>query len=258
MIGIDEIQTRLDGHSLVRAIDELRGGQIRLETAFVYPDGGSIDLFLVENADLFRDLRLTDLGQTMSWLFDARVMPWLSPKRKGFVDDVLELYGIEQEGGQLLVRLGSLDELMPRIVSLGQACLRVADLVFTKRSAMVSAFVEQVEEVLADVEVPYQQDVEIPGRFGKAVRVDFLAQGRSTKSAILTLSSGNQSAAHVAANEIFRRFYDLKIPTRLEQRITVFDDQQDIYKDEDIERLRDVCELVPFSDRQMLHDLVAA
>lgn len=257
MIDIADIQARLNGHALVRSVDELRSGPIRIETAFQYPDGGSIDLFLIEDDDLLRALRLTDLGQTMSWLFDAQIKPWLSPKRKGFIEDVLGLYHIEQDGGQLIRRLASREELMPAIVALGQTCVRVADLVFTKRSAMVAAFTEQVEEVLTDVEVPYEQDAELEGRYG-LVRVDFLAEGRSAKSAILTLSSGNPSQAHVAANEVFRRFYDLDIPTRQEQRITVFDDRTDVYKSEDIQRLRNVSQLVAFSDRQTLRDLIAA
>lgn len=194
----------------------------------------------------------------MSWLFDAQIKPWLSPKRKGLIDDVLRLHGVEQDGGQLVLRLPDLEGLVPAIVSLGQSCVRVADLVFTKRSAMVAAFTEQVEEVLTDVEIPYEQNAELEGRYGNVVRVDFLAQGRSTKSAILTLSSGNPSAAHVAATEVFRRFYDLKIPSRQEQLITIFDDRADVYRAEDIERLQDVSQLVPFSDRQTLRDLVAA
>ena len=93
---------------------------------------------------------------------------------------------------------------------------------------------------------------------GRIVRVDFLAEGRSTKSAILTLSSGNASQAHVAANEIFRRWYDLDTPTRNEQRVTILDDRADVYREDDIQRLRDLSQIVAFSDRQTLSDLLAA
>jgi hypothetical protein len=258
MSDFADIQARLAGHALVRGIDVLRSGPLRIETAFLYPDGGSIDLFLIEDDGLFRSLHLSDLGQTMSWLLDLQVKPWLSRKRQSFVDDALRLYGVEQKGGELVHPLDSPDALVPAIVSLGQACLRVADLMFTKRSAMVAAFSEQVEEVLGDVEVPYIPNAELEGRFGRVVRVDFLAEGRSAKSAILTLSSGNTSQAHVAANEIFRRWYDLDVPTRSEQRITILDDRVDIYRDDDLRRLRDMSQVVAFSDRQTLGDLLAA
>lgn len=259
MIDVKQIESQLVGHALVRGVDRLRSGPIRIETAFLYPDGASIDLFLVEDGDLFRTIDLSDLGQTMAWLLDVQVKPWLSRKRQAFIDDALRLYGVQQRGGQLVRPLDEkLDGLIPALVLLGQACVRVADLMFTKRSAMVAAFTEQVEEVLSDVEVPYTPNAELAGRYGRIVRVDFLAEGRSTKSAILTLSSGNASQAHVAANEIFRRWYDLDTPTRNEQRVTILDDRADVYREDDIQRLRDLSQIVAFSDRQTLSDLLAA
>jgi hypothetical protein len=258
MTDVVHIQALLRGHPLVRGIERIRTGPIRIETAFLYPDGSSIDVFLVEDEDLLRETRLSDLGQTMSWLLDVQVKPWLSRKRQGFIDDALRLYGVEQRGGELVRAISGLDMLVPAIVALGQSCIRVADLMFTKRSSMIAAFTEQVEEVLIDVDVPYVPNVELEGRHGRAVRVDFLAQGRSANSAILTLSSGNTSQAHVAANEIFSRWYSLDIPTRNEQRITILDDRTDVYRLDDIQRLGDLSQIVAFSDRQTLSDLVAA
>jgi Domain of unknown function DUF1828 len=258
VIHVEQIESQLARHALVRSVDQLRNGPVRIETAFLYPDGASIDLFLVEDDDLFRALHLSDLGQTMAWLLDVQVKPWLSRKRQAFVDDALRLHGVQQKGGQLVRALPEADDLMPAIVALGQACVRVADLMFTKRSSMVAAFAEQVEEVLVDLEVPYVPNAELEGRFGRAVRVDFLAVGRSAKSAILTLSSGNTSQAHLAANEIFQRWFSLDIPQRSEQRITILDDRTDVYRSDDIQRLRALSQLVAFSDRQTLGDLLAA
>lgn len=258
MIDITDIAARLSDHALVRRVDSVRGAAIRIETAFLYPDGASIDLFVVEEAEPSRALRLSDFGQTMSWLLDVQVKPWLSRKRQGFLDDVMNLYKVEQQGGELVRSLAGLDELVPGIVSLGQACVRVADLMFTKRSAMVTSFAEQVEEVLGDVEVPYSPNAELEGRFGRVVRVDFLAQGPRVNSAMLTLSSGTASQAHVAATEIFRRWYDLDTPVRSEQRITVLDDRVNVYRDDDLRRLRELSDVVALSDRQTLRDLLLA
>lgn len=258
MIDYSTIQASLAGHALVREIDRLDTGPIRIETAFLYPDGASIDLFMVEDEGRSHATMLSDLGQTMAWLLDVQVKPWLSRKRQGLIDDVLRLYAVEQRGGELVRAIARPDMLMPAIVSLGQACLRVADLMFTKRSAIVAAFNEQVEEMLGDVEVSYTPNAVLEGRYGASVRVDFLAEGRSTKSAILALSSGNASQAHVTATEIFRRWYDLDVPTRNEQRVTVLDDRVDVYRADDIHRLRDMSQLVAFSDRLTLEDLLAA
>ena len=60
------------------------------------------------------------------------------------------------------------------------------------------------------------------------------------------------------ANEIFRRWFDLDIPERQEQRVTVFDDTVDVYREDDIQRLKNLSEVVALSDRQSLVDLLAA
>jgi hypothetical protein len=99
---------------------------------------------------------------------------------------------------------------------------------------------------------------ELVGRHGRPVRVDFLVHGQRTSSALLTLASGSASQAHVAANEIFRRWYDLDSPERAEQRVTVLDDRHDVYRDDDIARLKELSDVVAFSDRQTLRDLLAA
>ena len=76
---------------------------MRIETAFLYPDGASVELFVAEEPGLFPIQRLTDLGQTMAWLLDVQVKPWLSRKRQGFLEDALRLYGVEQRGGRGVV-----------------------------------------------------------------------------------------------------------------------------------------------------------
>lgn len=258
MIELPQIQHLLSGHPLVRGVEQLRSGPVRIETAFLYPDGASVDLFVAEDSNLFPTPRLSDLGQTMSWLLDVQVKPWLSRKRQAFVEDVLRLYSVEQRGGELLRPLPDLEGLVPGIVSLGQAAVRVSDLLFTRRSAMVTSFAEQVEDLLNDVDVPYTPNVELEGRFGKVVRVDFLTSGARLQTAILTLSSGSTSQAHVSATEVFRRWYDLDVSSRHEQRLTVLDDRADVYREDDIQRLRDLSDVVALSDRQTLQDLLLA
>jgi len=84
----------------------------------------------------------------MAWLMDVQIKPWLSKKRQRFVEDVIRLYEVEQAGGQLVRPIEDISEIVTGVVGLGQACVRVADLVFTKRSVMVTAFAEQIEEAL--------------------------------------------------------------------------------------------------------------
>jgi hypothetical protein len=75
---------------------------------------------------------------------------------------------------------------------------------------------------------------------------------------VLTWAAGNSSTAHNLAIEVFRRWYDLSIPERSEQRVTVFDDRFDSYRDDDVKRLREVSDVLPLSDSGALTQLVAA
>jgi hypothetical protein len=260
MVGEAEVQQLVERHHLVKGVDRLPKGHLRIETGFLYPDGSSIEVFLVESAgSLFgQSLKLSDLGQTIAWLLDVQVKPWISKKRQAFLEDAIRLYRVNQEGGALEYPLESLEELPQGVVRLAQACLRVADLTFTRRSALQTVFSEEVEEILTDAELRYQPGVELPGRYGHLVRVDFLVQGRGTQSSVLTLASGNSSQAHVQANEVFRRWFDLDSPERPEQRVTLFDDRQNVYRDDDLQRLQQLSNLLAISDPQAIVDLLAA
>ena len=247
MIQLKEIVERVNGHSIVRNVDQLPKGHVRLETMFLYPDGSSVDVFVPDTDSLFPLTTLTDLGQTTEWLMNVQVKPWMSKKRQRLLEDAIRLYGVKLEGGALETALPSLDGLMDSVVRLGQACVRVADLTYTRPTSLQTSVAEEVEEILADAELDYEPDVELEGKFGAKVRVDFVVKGRSLRSALLALSSANTSTAHTTANEIFRRWYDLDTAARTEQRVTLFDDRYDTYRTEDLERLRDVSEVVALS-----------
>lgn len=253
-----DVRQRLADRSLVQDVDQIEKGHIRIETAFLYPEGSSVDLFIRRDDTLFPQIRLSDLGHTMQWLLDVQVRPGLSKKRQAYLEDVLRTYDVKQEGGALEAEIRALDDLPPAIVRLGQACVRVADLYYTRRSSLQVPVTEEVEEVLAEGDLDYEPNKELPGRFGKPIRVDFLVQGRHAQSAVLTWSSANTSQAHIAANEVFRRWWDLDIPNRKEQRVTVFDDRYDVYRDDDLMRLRNLSDVVGLSDRAALIDLLAA
>ncbi len=248
-----EVEGVLKGHSIVRESAPLPRGHLRVETAFLYPDGTSIELYLMKEP-----LRLSDLGQTTAWLLHLQIKPWLSRRRQAVVEDVLRLYGAEQQGGAIEIALSSLDHLIEGIVRLGQACLRVADLSYTKRSPLQSTFSEQIEDFFQDSELPYDPDAELAGRFGPPVRVDYVVHGARLRSLVLGWSSGNSAQAHITANEIFRKWYDLDSPARTEQRVTLLDDRQDVYRPDDQERLRACSTVVALSDRQTVRDLLAA
>jgi Domain of unknown function DUF1828 len=255
-VGLDQAKALLKCVSLFRDLDMLPSGYLRVETAFTYPDGTSVEVF-IPPATLLPNVRLTDLGQTTTWLLDLHLKPWLSAKRRGFVEDALRTYGVQQHGGELFVDVTP-ESLASGVIRLSQACIRMADLMFTRRSSLQSTFVEEVEDFFNDAELQYETGVELLGKFNKPVNVDFSVQGASTTSLVQALSSQNPSAAHTASVEIFRRWHDLAIPERTEQRVTLLDDRSSAYKDEDLKRLGELSNVIAFSDRTSVRELLAA
>jgi hypothetical protein len=57
---------RLQRMCMVRSVDVLPRGHVRIETGFTYPDGGSVDVFVVKGAKILQTSTalLSDLGQT--------------------------------------------------------------------------------------------------------------------------------------------------------------------------------------------------
>lgn len=255
-MDIATVESKLQCISLFQEVDTLKSGVIRIETVFKYPDGTSIEVF-IKPPNLL-ETRLTDMGQTTAWLLDLQVKPWLSKKRRQLVEDALRTFDVKQIGGELVTDIQDIKQLPDGVIRLSQACLRMADLIFTRRYSLQGGFNEEVEEILSDFELSYESNYEATGRFGKIVPIDFYVRGRQKSSMILTLASANQSAAHTLSNEIFRRWYDLDSSDRREQKVTVFDDRSNAYRQDDLERLSQQSTVVPFADRDGLRMLLDA
>jgi hypothetical protein len=121
-----------------RTVDTLPKGHLRIATAFCYPDGSTVDLFIANRRDLLSEigpLTLTDFGNTFLWLDQLDIRPLKSARRKRLTEHVLNTYGITCIRGALSCEV-NIDELLPGIIRLGQACIRVADLTFTQRIAV--------------------------------------------------------------------------------------------------------------------------
>lgn len=238
-------------------------GHIRIETPFLYPDGSNVDVFVVNDPDrpLLPPTRLTDFGQTTAFLLNHEVKPWTSAKRRVQLQEAVSLCGVELVGGALVKPITDVEkDLEEGIILLGQACIRMSDLLFTKRLQLQSVFSDDVEEFLSDADLSYEVSPSLDGPFGP-VAVDFLVRGRITTSAVMTLFSRLPAAAHASANEVFRKAHDLQTAGRAEQRVTLLDDTVDVsrvYRDEDLRRIETYSTLVPFSDRNTARALLAA
>jgi len=226
--------------NLVSGCDKLESGMLRLETPFQHLDGSRIDLFV--DMDLSQEVKLTDMGDTYAYLLDLHVKPWSSKRREKMVDDICDSLGVQRTQAELFVRVppGDTAAFNESLVRLAQACLRISDLAMTQQSRTMSAFRDEVEEFVASIEIPYEAGVQLPGRFGKPVEVDFQAQGRTARSLVLTLSTKNAVAAHGLSNEAFRKWYDLADHAEAFAFVTAYDSTTDVFREEDVRRLEDV------------------
>lgn len=265
MIALDEVQQQLKDRSIVREIDVVPKGHIRILTGLLYPDGANVDVFIVNDSPVIparatpaKSLRLSDFGQTITWLLDVGVRPWQSKKRQALIEDVLRLYDVQQDGGELLLDLKPGDDLTVGILRLAQACIRVADLTFTRRASLQSPFSDDVEEVLADAELRFEVGSELVGRNNRPVRVDYLVTGQTKRSAVLALSALNAQSAHNSANEIFRKWFDLDVAGRDHENVTVYDDRQPFHREDDLERLQNFSMVIPFSEKETIVGFLAA
>lgn len=248
---------------MVKAVDSVPRGHLRIQTGFLYPDGSSVDVFVVDHPDapLLPPTELSDFGQTMAFLLDHDVHPWKSKKRKQQLEQAIDLYGVSLKGGSLVRPLGNeLSSLQEGILLLGQACVRMSDLVYTKRLQLQSPFNDDVEEFFADAGLEYESGVQLDGAYGP-VHVDFVVTGQRTRSAVLTLFSRISSSGHAQANEVFRRWHDLQAAGAPESRVTLLDDTIDtkaVYGDDDLRRIEQYSTIQPFSERSNLQTLLAA
>jgi hypothetical protein len=103
-------------------------GFIRIRTPYLYPDGDVIDLFLKEKDGQYV---LTDLGETLRWLYMQARSPKRSERQEAFIQDTLLTYGIKQYRGMLMLQIQKEENLTSAITRLSQAAFRISDVWFT-------------------------------------------------------------------------------------------------------------------------------
>lgn len=260
-----QAQRLLNGGSLIRACDvvrprQLAGGSdvLRVQSAFRYPGGEYVDLFF--HARNGAEAELSDDGFTMGQLLSMGIDPDTTQKRKDFVADVCEELQVHRRGGEFFIRLGPNPDqtLADATIRLAQACVRIADLSLTHRTRLVSAFGDELEEGLESLELPFRRGVSLPGRAGRSVTVDYVVEGVTRRSAILSMSAKNAGRAHDVANDTFTKWFDLQQYQMDYQFVSVLDSQRvGLFREEDLNRLELFSSVIPYPDEaDRLRDLV--
>lgn len=206
---------------------------VRVRTPLMYPDGGMVDVFVLEQGGRYR---VTDFGETLGWLRMQSVSARRSPKQNRMVQDTCQTLGVELHRGQLLLRSGAADGLGEAVLRLAQAAVRVSDLWFTLRTRAVETVADEVTEWLVEKEISFDRAVRQYGRSGQSWMVDYQTRTNDRTSLIFLLSTGSRGAARRIAEHVLAGFVDLsylKVSQSHLAFVSLFDDTEDVWREED-------------------------
>jgi hypothetical protein len=244
-----DIKELMKDFSMIERCDIIKNGWIRFSTPFLYPDGSHIDLFLGQKDGFQKEYILSDQGQTISYLSDLHINPLKTQKKKEVLSDICESLNITHDNGELLIRIPS-DKIQVSFANattrLVQACIRVSDFSLNQRFPTTTSFKEDVEEFISKIDIPYEPDYKVLGRFGKEVFVDFKTTTSKRNDLILILSTSNSVSAHQVANEAFRKWFDISDKRSAYEFITVYNSDNNFFKEDDLDRIKEFSSLISF------------
>lgn len=214
-------------------------GAIRVRTPFMYPDGGYIDVYALERDGV---LQITDFGDSLGWLRLQKPKVTLSTRQRRLIEDVALTLGVEFFKGQLALRVGPSD-VSKGVLRVAQAALRVSDLWFTLRAGTIETAADQVEEWLTERGLPFERSVTLSGRSGRTWNVDFEIRAPRRTSLVHLLSTGSRAAARRVTEHVVAALYDLnhlKVVTPQLAFISLFDDTEDVWQEEDFRLVQEL------------------
>lgn len=230
---------------------------IRVRTPFLYPDGGVIDVFVVDRQGAEE---VTDFGEGLGWLRTQSFGGQLSPKQKRLVHDVCMTLGVELFRGQLVRRVRDGD-VSTAVHHVAQAALRVADLWFTLRTRAVETVADEVADWLTEKEIPFERSVSHVGRSGRAWTVDYGTRLPERTSLVFLLATGSRAAARRVTEHVVAGLYDLSHLKVVEPKlgfVSLFDDTEDVWQEEDFRLVQDLSSVARWSRPDELEAILRA
>ena len=160
---------------------------VRVRTPLLYPDGGLVDVFVLERSNGYI---ITDHGDALGWLGLQSVSRRLSPKQNLLVKDVCQTLGLQLFHNQLVLRSVPNNSLGESVLRVAQAAVRVSDLWFTLRSHSLQTTADEVDEWLSEKRIPFERQVTKQGRSAQSWTIDFETQTDDRTSLIFLLNTG--------------------------------------------------------------------
>ena len=220
---------------------------VRVQTPLMYPDGGIVDVFILERQDGYV---LTDFGEALGWLRLQSTNDSLSARQSKFVDDVCRTLGIRLTRGQLTLRINKNDALGEAVLRLAQAVVRVSDIRFTFQRQRLQTTAKDVENWLRERRIHFRRSVRLRGRSQKNWRVNFETRSDNRISMVFLMRASNRGAVlriteHVAT--ACRDLDYLKDTQNDTHFVSLFDDSQDVWRQEDYNLMKQVSTIALWS-----------
>jgi hypothetical protein len=237
----------------------VNGEYVRVRTPFLYPDGDFIDLFLKRANQ--GGMTVSDLGETVRWLNSNTLSAKRSPKQAGLISDISQTHGVEFFRGMLKARSNEPCTLADAVTRVGQAALRISDLIFTSRLRSVESVTDEVTDFLQELNLPFERNKKLIGRSGKSWKIDFQVSAPLRSSLISVLSSGSRSAAQQISKSVVATWYDLsqyRVSPEPLTFISLIDDSADVWSDEDFNLVESISDVARWSAPETLSQLLTA
>ena len=231
---------------------------VRVRTPMLYPDGGVVDVFVLERGNGYI---VTDFGDALGWLWLRLISQRLSHRQELLVQDVCRTLRIELFNDQLVLRAVTDNGLGEAVLRVAQAVVRVSDLWFTLRSQSLQTTAEEVDEWLSEKGIPFQRDVPRKGRSTRDWTVNFETQTDDHTSLIFLLSTGSRGAVRRITEHVVTGFVDLshlKVGQPNLAFVSLFDDTTDVWRAEDFMLLEEHSEIARWSAPDELEQILTA
>ena len=227
---------------------------VRVRTPLMYPDGGMVDVFVVEQSGR---CYVTDFGETLGWLRMQSTSARRSPKQTRMVEDACQTLGVKLDRGQLMLPANVSGGLGEAVLRLAQAAVRVSDVWFTfppravgtvagkmrdfdqqaRRGVRTLETVEdEVNKWLVKKEISFEWAVTQPGRSGRNWKVDYQTYTDNRTSLIFLLSTSSRKVTRRIAERILAGCIDLNHLKDGQPHlsfVSLFDDTEDVWRKED-------------------------
>ena len=231
---------------------------VRVRTPMLYPDGGVVDVFVLERGGGYA---VTDFGDALGWLWLQSISRRRSARQESLIQDVCQTLRIDLVNDQLVVRGVTPATLGDAVLSVAQAAVRVSDLWFTIRSQTFQTTADEVAEWLSEKRIHFRRNVSKPGRSTREWTVNFETQTDHLTTLVFLLSTGTRGAVHRITDQVVTGCMDLNHLKENQPNldlVSLFDDTVDVWRPEDFNLVEVYSQTARWSAPDELYALLTA